>query len=620
MVSPAHEHAFLGNGRGAALVDCRGAIDWLCLPRFDSPACFAALLGRPEHGGWWLAPAGGTARTRQRYRGDTLIVDTEMECGDGRVVVSDCMPTDRDCAELVRVVHGTAGRVRMRSRFRPRFGYGRQRPEFARRGGVVLASGDDQAVALDASVPLRIEEDGEVIAEFDIGPGERVTFAMTLDARSPPDPPLDPEAALESCHRWWCDWAARCRYEGPWRDAVVRSLLTLKGLIYEPSGGIVAAPTTSLPEVPGGVRNWDYRYCWLRDAAFSLLALLGTGYRDEARKWRDWLVRSVRDDPFTMHVLYRVDGSTELEERELDWLPGHRDSRPVRIGNGASAQLQLDTRGQVMDVLHLARQSGLEIADEAWDLQVALLDELTERWREPDHGIWEMRGDPAHFVHSKAMAWVAFDRGLRAARERRVDGPTDAWRRTCEAIREDIMRHGFDRERGVFVQRYGAPDLDASLLLLPLVGFVAPDSPEARATTEAIRGELCLPDSGGLLRRYRNDIEVDGLPGHEGAFLPCSFWLVDNLALSGCLDEAKALFERLLTLRNHVGLLAEEWHAEHGVLGNLPLALTHVGLVNSARILADVQRGQGRPSVPTRSDEGAEALLAEQEPHRGSRS
>ncbi|MBW3550500.1 MAG: glycoside hydrolase family 15 protein [Proteobacteria bacterium] len=609
MPSSLADHAFISNSRGAALVDRSGCIDWLCLPQFDSAACFAALLGTEEHGCWSLAPAGGprqpeSLHSEQRYRQDTLVVDCDMETSAGRVRVSDCMPIDPDCAEVVRVVRGLTGRVPMRMLFRPRFGYGAQVPRIQARGGAWVATAGETAVALDASVPLHVEG-SDIIADFEIGAGDCVTFAMTLaDGCPPPDPPLDPQAALDSCERWWRDWMNRCEYDGPWRGAVSRSLLTLKGLIYDPTGGIIAAPTTSLPEIVGGVRNWDYRYCWLRDAAFTLLALLGNGYRDEAEKWRDWLVDAVRRDPFTMHVLYRIDCGIEVPERELDWLPGYRGSRPVRVGNAANEQFQLDTRGEVMDVLHIGRQNGLHLADDAWDLQVALLEELERRWREADHGIWEMRGNTAHFVHSKVLAWVAFDRGVCAARDRCSAERAEHWSRICGDIREDVMRHGFDGERGIFVQRYGAGDLDASLLLLPLVGFVAADSPEAIATVDAIRADLTV--DGGLLRRYRNDIGLDGLPGHEGAFLPCSFWLVDNLALSGRVDQARKLFEHLLTLCNHVGLMTEEWDTARGeMLGNIPQALSHVGLLNSARILSDIERRSRKPPQAARPERRA---------------
>jgi GH15 family glucan-1,4-alpha-glucosidase len=596
MPSPISEHALLSNTRGAALVDRFGCIDWMCLPRFDSPALFASLLGTQRHGLWSLAPADGVRVARQAYRGDSLAVESMMETGDGHVVVCDCMPLRPDGVGVIRTVDGLSRRVPMRMRFQPCFGYGAEPARFTPRDGGWLAQGRDEAVVLATPVPCRIDGDG-LTAEFVVEAGDRVSFAMT-HARGglPPDPPPEPYRVLEQCVSWWRDWAARCGYDGPWRAEVVRSLLTLKGLIYHPTGGMVAAATTSLPEIIGGERNWDYRYCWLRDATFTLYALLGNGYRDEARHWRDWLVEAVRLEPFTMHVLYTVDGRHEPAERVLDWLPGYRGSRPVRVGNAASGQFQLDIRGEVMDVLHVAREHGLDSLDDACDLQLAVLEDVERRWRDPDHGIWEMRGAAAHFVHSKALAWVAFDRCIRAAERGVLRGPVEHWRAVREAIRDDVYRHGFDRERGVFVQRYGARDLDASLLLLPLVGFVAPDSPEAIATADAIRRELAVD---GLLLRYRNDIHVDGLPGHEGAFLPCSFWLVDNLALSGRVDEARALFERLLGFVNHVGLMSEEWDADNGMLGNLPQALTHVGLVNSAHILSDVLRhGRGRGEAP----------------------
>ena len=601
MPSSINDHAFLSNTRGSALVDRSGCIDWLCLPRFDSPACFAALLGTTEHGCWELAPAGQPTRTRQRYRDDTLVVETEIEVAEGTVCIADCMPIDPDCAEVVRVVRGVSGRVPMKMRFRPRFQFGSCTPELVDRDGVVIGHAGDEALAFNASVPCRVEE-GDVRADFELAAGDRVTFAMTF-ARGgrPTDPPMDPDSALESCAEWWREWAGRCEYDGPWRDAVMRSLLTLKGLIYEPTGGIIAAATTSLPEVAGGCRNWDYRFCWLRDATFTLYALLGNGYRDEACKWRDWLVDAVRREPLAMHVLYQVDCDSEMSEATADWLPGYRDSRPVRIGNEAGRQFQLDIRGEVLDVLHVGRENGLEGREHFWDLQVAILEDLEQRWRDPDRGIWEMRGGEAHFVHSKALAWVGFDRCIRAAREGLIKGPVEHWCEVRDAIRADIYEHGFDRERGIFVQRYGAKDLDASLLLLPLVGFVAADSPEAMATADAIGKELAVD---GLLRRYSPDNPLDGLPGVEGAFLPCSFWMVDNLALSGRVKEARHLFERLLGLCNHVGLLSEEYDIETGdMLGNIPQGLTHVGLINSARIVADAERGRTGQPDPTRPEQ-----------------
>lgn len=614
MPSAIADHAFIGNCRGAALVDKLGCIDWLCLPRFDSPACFASILGTDEHGTWRLQTCEPPLRMRQSYREESLVVQTELEVADGCVQVSDCMPVNPDCAEVIRIVEGLRGCVRMRMRFAPAFGYASHATRVSRRERVwvLQAQGDGEdpgsSIAFDASIPCRHDGDA-IVAEFELEAGQCATFAMSFsETGSPPDPPLDARRAHDSCVAWWHDWSARCEYKGRWREQVVRSLLVLKGLIYRPTGGMVAAATASLPEIPGGVRNWDYRYCWLRDASFTLHSLLANGYRGEARQWRDWLVDVVRREPWTMHLMYRVDGTCDLEERELRWLPGHLGAHPVRIGNGASTQFQLDTRGEVMDVLHVAHQNGLDIGDDTWGLQLALLEDLERRWREPDHGIWEMRGDTAHFVHSKALAWVAFDRGVRMAehdRMDRIDGPVTQWRAVRDAIRDDIYRHGFDHERGVFVQRYGASDLDASLLLLPLMGFVAPDSPEAIATADAIRRDLSID---GLLLRYRNDISVDGLPGHEGAFLPCSFWLVDNLALSGRVTQARSLFEHLLTLCNHVGLMSEQWDVEHQrMLGNIPQALTHVGLINSACILADTERkGQHtghRPELLDRSEQ-----------------
>lgn len=592
---PISAHALIGNSRGAALVDRAGCIDWACLPRFDSPSCFTALLGDERHGRWSIAPAGGLRRSTHRYRDDTLVLETEFDCEDGRVRLVDAMPGADGRNEIVRIVQGLQGSVPMRAACNPRFGYGRHAPHWSRLDDGWLGSGDADRVAHYA--PFAVALDGDTLgADFRIDAGGEAAFGLSWFAEDARPQRIDPQHELRHCEAYWRAWAARCEYRGPHRAMVLRSLITLKALIYQPSGAIIAAPTASLPEAIGGERNWDYRYCWLRDATFTLYALLGNGYADEARAWRDWLVKSVDDHPDDIRVLYAVDGAACTPERIADWLPGYRDSRPVRFGNGAAGQFQLDVRGELMDVLHTAHENGLDLVQDVWATQCALLDDLERRWREPDHGIWEIRGEPRHFVHSKAMAWVAFDRAIRTADRFGLVAPRERWVECRDAIRADIYRHGFDSGRGCFVQRYGSDALDASLLLLPLLGFIRPDHPHALRTLDAVQAELKVD---GLLRRYHPRPAFDGLHGSEGAFLPCSFWLVDGLALAGRQAEAEALFERLLGHANDVGLLPEEVDPVSGeALGNFPQSLTHVGLVNSARMLADLAQWGAPPDEP----------------------
>ncbi|MFD9907405.1 glycoside hydrolase family 15 protein [Streptomyces sp. NPDC059063] len=585
MQRPIEDYALIGDHQTAALVARTGSIDWLCLPRFDSAACFAALLGREEHGHWRIAPKGADTCARRAYREDSLVLDTEWDTPEGSVRVTDFMPQRDRAPDVVRVVEGIEGEVTVRSTLRLRFDYGSVVPWVRRADGHRVAVAGPDSVWLRADPDVRTwGRDQATHAEFTVGAGERVTFVLTWHPSHEPRPPLiDTDQALADSVHDWQAWAARCRYDGPHRDAVVRSLITLKALTYAPTGGIVAAPTTSLPEELGGVRNWDYRYCWLRDATLTLGALLAAGYLEEAGAWRDWLLRAVAGDPADLQILYGLGGERRIPEYEVGWLPGYADSVPVRIGNKAVCQRQLDVYGEVVDSLALARRSGLATRPHGWRIQLALLEFLREAWREPDEGLWEVRGPRRQFVHSKVMAWVAADRTARALEENpRLHGDVDRWRRLRDEIHDDVCARGYDPERNTFTQSYGSRELDAALLLIPRVGFLPPDDPRVLGTIDAVREELGTPE--GFLRRYSADATaVDGLPGEEGVFLVCSFWLADALHMTGRTKEARDLFERLLALRNDVGLLAEEYDPVHGcLLGNFPQAFSHVGLAVTA--------------------------------------
>ncbi|HUH93355.1 MAG TPA: glycoside hydrolase family 15 protein [Casimicrobiaceae bacterium] len=582
------DYALIGNTRAAGLVGRDGSIDWLCLPRFDSAACFAALLGAPDNGRWLLAPQGSPARVRRRYRPDTLVLETEFETAEGSVRLVDCMPIWTDRSEVVRFVEGVSGRVAMRMELLIRFGYGAVVPWVRRLNGALVATAGPDSLRLRTSVEVR-GEGLTTVAAFSVAAGERVPFVLThFMSHQEPPVPIDPDAAVEATGRAWREWAGRCTYDGGWQEAVTESLVVLKGLTYAPTGGIVAAPTTSLPECFGQTRNWDYRFCWLRDATFTLYALLLAGYHDEAAAWREWLLRAAAGRPHDIQTLYGVAGERDLPERTLDWLAGYAGSRPVRVGNAASAQLQLDVFGEIMDTLHVARTAGLDPDDAAWQLQRVLLDFLESIWPQPDNGIWEIRGPRQHFTHSKMMAWVAFDRAVKGVERMKLDGPVERWRALCRQIRDEICTRGYDAERGTFVQHYGAKHTDASLLLMPVVGFLPARDPRVQGTVRAVERELMVD---GLVLRYPTETGVDGLPPGEGVFLPCSFWLADNYALAGRREEASALFERLLALRNDVGLLAEEYDPRSKrMLGNFPQAFTHVGLVNTA---CNLSRGVG---------------------------
>ena len=585
MPLPIEAYALIGDTRTAALVGKDGSIDWLCLPRFDSQACFAALLGEPRHGRWLLAPAGPVRRTQRRYRDATLILETEFETDSGSVRITDCMPVGKDQGcRVLRLVEGLSGEVAMRMELAIRFDYGSVVPWVQRSGQKLTAiAGPD---TLELRTPVRLHGENMMThAEFVVRPGERVPFVLSYHgSHQRAHKAIVAEAALESTQQWWRDWSARCTYAGPWREQVLRSLITLKALTYQSTGGIVAAPTTSLPEQLGGVRNWDYRYCWLRDANFTLVALLYAGYREEAKAWRAWLLRAVAGRPQDLQILYGISGERRLPEAEISWLPGYEGAAPVRTGNAASTQYQLDVYGEVLDTFHLTCAAGVATKTRAWDVHKVLLDFLESNWERPDEGIWEVRGPRRHFTHSKVMAWVAFDRAVKAVERFGLDGDLDRWRALRTAVHAQVCREGYDAQRNTFVQYYGSKNLDASLLMIPLVGFLPAEDRRVRGTVEAIRSELAVD---GLIRRYSTEQDIDGLPPGEGAFLPCSFWLADNLAMTGRHAEATALFERLLSLCNDVGLIAEGYDTvQQRLVGNFPQAMTHVALINTARNLS----------------------------------
>ena len=592
------DYALLGDTETAALVAKDGSIDWLALPRFDSGACFAALLGDERNGRWKVAPAGPIKRVTRKYRSG-LVLETEFETDDGVVALIDGMPLRDERPNLIRIVEGRRGTVPMQLELTVRFDYGSIVPWVRSIDGRWHAVAGPDALVLTTPVALR-GQNQHTVAEFTVGEGDRVPFELQWHPSHHPVPAaIDPFRALRETERHWDDWVGHCGYGGRWNDVVKHSLVVLKGLTYHPTGGIVAAATTSLPESIGGQRNWDYRCCWLRDATFTLLALLEAGYTEEAQRWRDWLLRAVAGDPASLQIMYGPAGERRLTELELPWLPGYEGSRPVRIGNGATNQLQLDVWGEVMDALWAGRRAGLTASEDAWDLQLKLMEHLEGNWQEPDEGIWEVRGPRRHFTHSKVMAWVAFDRAVRSVEAFGLEGPVDRWKALGAEVHAEVCAKGID-DRGVFVQSYGSTDLDASLLLLPLTGFLPPDDPRVRATVDAIATELT--DESGFVWRYHPRPEVDGLGDKEGAFLLCTFWLADCLALTGRRKEAKALFERLIALRNDVGLLSEQYDPVAGrMLGNFPQAFSHVALVDTATHLNDTEGGAVRRRT---SDQG----------------
>ena len=575
------DYALIGDCETAALVSARGSIDWLSWPRFDSPACFAALLGTKENGRWIVAPRDGAARVSRRYADGSLILETTFETDTGAVAVRDFMPVRGRNSDVVRVVTGLRGRVEMMTEIIFRFSYGSVVPWVSR-----LDDGSLRAIAGPDMVVLRsdVELHGSgltTVGEFAIEQGRSASFVLTWGpSHEPPPRAVDPVDALAATRRFWGDWSARCSYRGEWREPVHRSLLTLKALTYAPTGGIVAAATTSLPECIGSTRNWDYRYCWLRDATFTLLALMDAGYFDEAAAWRDWLVRAAAGSPGQAQIMYGLSGERHLLEWEVTWLPGFAGSRPVRIGNAAHAQFQLDVYGEVLDALHQARLGGIDETEEGWQLQRALARHVESVWRTPDQGIWEVRAAPEHFTHSKVMAWVAMDRAIKGVEKFGLEGPLDHWRAVRRRIHDEVCAHGYDAKQGCFTQAYGSPHLDASLLLIPLVGFLPPSDERVRGTISCIERRLVVD---GLVLRYDTELTDDGLPPGEGAFLACSFWLADAYMLSNRHPEARALFERLVALRNDVGLLPEEYDpVQRRFLGNFPQAFSHVALVSTA--------------------------------------
>jgi len=583
MPSRIEDYALIGDCETAALVGRDGSIDWLCFPRFDSPACFAALLGTPEHGRWLLAPAGNSRRVRRRYREGTLVLETEYETDSGVVALADCMPPRTKAPDVIRLVEGKRGQVAMRMELIIRLDYGSLIPWVRRIDHGLLAIAGPDAVRLRTPVDLR-GENFRTVAEFTVSAGQRVPFALTwYPSHLPPPPDADPANEIHATERWWREWSSRCTYDGEWREAVVRSFITLKALTYAPTGGLVAAVTTSLPERLGGVRNWDYRYCWLRDATFALYALMTGGYVEEARAWRQWLLRAVAGKPSQVQILYGMAGERHLPELELDWLPGYEGASPVRVGNAACTQFQLDVFGEVMDALYCARRVGLEEDENAWRVQNALMDFLESAWERPDEGIWEVRGPRRQFTHSKVMAWVALDRAVKAVERFKLDGPVERWRGVRETIHAEVCERGFDPGLDSFVQFYGSKHVDASLLMIPLVGFLPATDPRMRGTVKAIRERLV---TDGFVARYRTTPDIDGLPPGEGAFLACTFWLADNLALQGRYSEARDILSRLLDIRNDVGLLSEQYDpAARRLVGNFPQAFSHVGLINTARNL-----------------------------------
>jgi GH15 family glucan-1,4-alpha-glucosidase len=577
------DYAVIGDLHTVALVGANGSIDWLCLPRFDSAACFASLLGDDTNGYWKIAPSDPAAIYTRRYRPDTLILETEWRNETGAIRVTDFMPTAGSNRDVVRIVEGVSGTMPVNMTLVVRFDYGRTVPwvRHLLPGGIVAVAGPS-AVTLRTAVPLH----GcglTTVSDFAVHHGDRHTFALSAHSSHEfPAVAVDPDIALRATDKFWKEWTAQCTYCGPWREAVMRSLITLKALTYAPTGGIVAAATTSLPEWIGSVRNWDYRYCWLRDATFTLYSFLSSGYREEAQGWSEWLLRAVAGDPAQLQIMYGVAGERSLPELEVPHLRGYEDSRPVRIGNAAAAQFQLDVYGEVMDAMHLSRTLGIETGHDAWRLQRHLADFVARNWREPDEGIWEIRGPRRHFTHSKVMAWVALDRAVKAVRDFGLEGDADAWAEARDEIHRNVCANGFSAGPQAFTQYYGGDALDASLLMMPLVGFLPPTDPRVISTIDAIARELTV---NGLVQRYKTEAkgEVDGLPPDEGTFLPCSFWLADCLHLLGRETEAKGLFQRLLALRNDLGLISEEYDPiARRQLGNVPQAFTHVCMVNSA--------------------------------------
>jgi len=596
MAARVEDYAIIGDCRTAALVSRDGSIDWFCCPRFDSEACFAALLGTPEHGRWLIAPCGEAQITR-RYRPNTLVLETSFETEDGAASMIDFMPLGSRHSTIVRLLFGVRGKVTTRTELILRFGYGAIVPWVTRlEDGALRAIAGPDMVILRTPVHVR-GEDMTTVGEFTVNKDDIIPFVLSYQpSHQPLHAPIDPIAAMQDTERFWVGWSAKCRSAGQWSGAVLRSMITLKALTFAPTGGMVAALTTSLPEQLGGERNWDYRFCWLRDATLVLLGALHAGYVEEAESWRQWLLRAVAGSPEQLQIMYGIAGERRLTEWNVPWLPGYENAAPVRIGNAAHSQLQLDVFGEIMDVYHQARRSGLSTTESGWEIQLAFLDHLKTIWKEPDEGIWEVRGPPRHFTHSKVMAWVAFDRAIKSAETFGLEGPLDEWRQLREEIFDEVCAKGFDQELGTFVQSFGSKQLDASLLLLPSVGFLPVSDPRVEATITAIEQRL-LRD--GFVMRYDTGQVDDGLPPGEGAFLACSFWLVDVYTLQGRFADAERLFTRLIGLRNDVGLLSEEYDPRaKRLVGNFPQAFSHMALVNSAYNLTRVEKSAEQRAQP----------------------
>ncbi len=580
------DYALIGDLHTSALVSKEGAIDWLCLPRLDSDACFAAILGTEANGHWTIRPEGDITDVSRAYRQDTLVLETTMTTADGVVRLVDFMPVreEHDVACVIRLVEGVSGNVAMRSTFAPRFGFGRITPFFLDHGAGLHGQAGPDTVLHIATDDVTISGNGSAVCDFSVGPGDRKALQMIWHRpwadREPV--PQDPYVAAKVCTEWWKKWAATATYEGEHREAVVRSLITLKALSYKPTGALAAAATTSLPETLGGERNWDYRYTWLRDASMTLQALLDEGYRDEAHDFRQWVIRAVAGDPAEMQIMYSITGKRHIPESTLEWLPGYEGSTPVRIGNGAADQFQLDVYGELSDAAYLGRSYGMTAKSTpgaSWMLQLAVAGFVEKEWQKPDEGIWEVRGDPQHFTYSKVMAWVAIDRVVRCINEFGLEGDLKRWQTLADTIHADICANAIDPERNCFTQYYGSTAMDASLLMIPLVGFLPPDDPRIVNTVNEVERDLA---HDGLLLRYRTDETHDGLSGEEGAFLICSFWLVQCLALIGEHERSRVLLDRLLSLRNDVGLLSEEYDPVAGrMLGNMPQAFSHIGMINA---------------------------------------
>ena len=589
MASPIEDYALIGDCQSAALVSRDGSIDWLCWPRFDSEACFAALLGTPDNGRWLVAPREEGARVTRRYRPDTLILETHLETRDGAATLVDFMPYGTAQSQIMRIVHGTRGKLAMHTELILRFDYGAIVPWVTRleNGATRAIAGPDMVVL---RTPVHVKGKGmTTVGEFIVTRGETIPLVLVYDRSHNPLPAaIDPTGALEATEKFWTEWASKCRPAAEWSEEVRRSVITLKALTYEPTGGIVAAPTTSLPEMIGGERNWDYRYCWLRDATLTLLGTMHAGYYKEAEAWREWLLRAVAGSPDQLQIMYGIRGERRLNEWVVEWLPGYEKSRPVRIGNAAHTQLQLDVFGEIMDTYHQARRGGLTTNESGWDTQLKFLEHLAEIWQQPDHGIWEMRGPPQHFVYSKVMAWVGFDRSIKSAETFGLEGPVETWCKLRDEIYEEVCERGFNKKLGTFVQAYDSDQLDANLLLLPCVGFLPVTDPRIEKTIAAIERRL-LRDC--FVLRYSTEEVEDALPPGEGAFLACSFWLVDVYILQERFDEAEKLFRRLIGLANDVGLLSEEYDpAAKRLVGNFPQAFSHLALINSAYNLTRVRK------------------------------